>query len=84
MVSHPAGSSLRQLKAFVLSFISLATPLEGKLQLDLSDTQIFEFSMELLASGLLQTQHPSLEQSSLLLFLQVGAEMSPPLVRGYK
>lgn len=53
---------MRQLKAFLLSLISLATPLEGKLQLDLSDAQIFEFSMELLASGLLQTQHPSLEQ----------------------
>lgn len=59
---------MRQLKAFLLSLISLATPLEGKLQLDLSDAQIFEFSMELLASGLLQTQHPSLEQFSLLLF----------------
>ena len=62
---------MKQLKAFLLSLISLATPLEGKLQLDLSDAQIFEFSMELLASGLLQTQHPSLEQSSVLLFPQV-------------
>lgn len=62
---------MRQLKAFLLNLISLATPLEGKLQLDLSDAQIFEFSMELLASGLLQTQHPSLEQFSLLLFPQV-------------
>lgn len=62
---------MRQLKAFLLSLISLATPLGGKLQLDLSDAQIFEFSMELLASGLLQTQYPSLEHSSLLLFLQV-------------